>query len=120
VLRTLIQRSWTICKADSLDVEIEHLKKTFRQNGYSNQDIKQALHHKKKPQTQQETQTSVAMLPYQQTISNKISRLLDKYNINTVHVPAKKNIHLLTCKDKLGLKVTGINRITCECGKVCV
>jgi hypothetical protein len=43
-----------------------------------NQGIKQALHHKKKSQSQWEKPTSVAMLPYQQTISNKISRLLAK------------------------------------------
>jgi hypothetical protein len=43
-----VQRAWMICDANSLDVEINHLKRTFRQNGYSNCNIKQALHHKKK------------------------------------------------------------------------
>jgi hypothetical protein len=95
VLTTLIQRAWTICDADSLNMEIKHLKKIFRQNIYSNQDIKQGLQHKKKPQSQWEKPTSVAMLPYQQTISNKISRLLARHNIETVHIPAKKNIKLL-------------------------
>jgi hypothetical protein len=53
VLTTLIHvRAWTIRDAGSFNMEIEHLKKIFRQNGYSNQDIKQALHHKKKPQSQ--------------------------------------------------------------------
>jgi hypothetical protein len=48
VLTTLIQCARMMCDADSLDVEIEHLKKTFRQNRYSNQDMKQDLHHEKK------------------------------------------------------------------------
>jgi hypothetical protein len=46
--------------------------------------------------------------------------LLTKFNIQTVHIPAK-NIHLLRpVKDKLGLRTTGIYRIPCECGKVYV
>jgi hypothetical protein len=52
-------------------------------------------------------------------VSNKISRLLTKYNIKTVHVPKKKNRQLLrTTKDDLGLKIPGVYRIPCECGKV--
>jgi hypothetical protein len=52
-------------------------------------------------------------------MSNKISRLLTKYNIRTVHVPKKKNRQLLrTVKDNLGLKIPGVYHIPCECGKV--
>jgi hypothetical protein len=47
VLTTLVQRDRTICDANSLDAEINHLKKAFNQNGYSDRDIKQAVHHKK-------------------------------------------------------------------------
>jgi hypothetical protein len=61
------------------------------------------------------------MIPYQKAITNKISRLLAKYNIKTVHIPRKKNIHMLRpVKDDLGLKVPGMYRIPCECGKVYV
>jgi hypothetical protein len=53
-------------------------------------------------------------------ITNKISRLVAKYNIKTVHIPQKKNIHMLRpVKDDLGLKVPGVYRIPCECGKRC-
>jgi hypothetical protein len=59
------------------------------------------------------------VLPYQQTVSNKISRLLTKYNIKTVHVSRKRNRQLLrTVKDDLGLKIPGVYPIPCECGKV--
>jgi predicted GIY-YIG superfamily endonuclease len=58
------------------------------------------------------------MLLYQKAITNKISRLLAKYNIKTVHNPWKKNIHMLRpVKDDLGLKVHGVYRIPCECDK---
>jgi hypothetical protein len=46
------------------------------------------------------------LLPYHQhTASNKISRLLGKYNIKTIHVLIKKSISTLhSLKDNLGLK----------------
>jgi hypothetical protein len=52
VLTTLIKCAQSIFDADSFNVEIEHLQKIFRQNGYSDQDIRQTLHYKKKPQAQ--------------------------------------------------------------------
>jgi hypothetical protein len=58
-------------------------------------------------------------LPYQHYVTNKISRLLDKHNIKTIHIPAIKSIHMLgSVKDKFDLKVPGIYRIPCEFGKV--
>jgi hypothetical protein len=111
----LIQHAWTICDADRLDAEIEYLKKIFRQNGYNDYDIKQALCHKKKKPT------GVAVLPYQQAISHKISRLLFKYSIKTFHIPASKVIRLLRpVMDILDLKVAGIYCIPCKHGEVCV
>jgi hypothetical protein len=73
------------------------------------------------PEVKEEKPTSIAMLPYQQTIPNKISRLLAKYNIKTIHVPRNKNIHMLRpLKDDLGLKVPDMYRIPCECSEVYV
>jgi hypothetical protein len=67
-----------------------------------------------------EKPTTVARLPYQGATSHKVSRLLAKHNIQTVHNPAK-NIQLLRLvKDKLGLKAAGIYCIPCKCGKVYV
>jgi hypothetical protein len=64
--------------------------------------------------------TAVARLPYQGATSQKVSRLLAKYNIQTVHISAKNSQLLRPVKDKLGLKAAGIYRIPCECGKVYV
>jgi predicted GIY-YIG superfamily endonuclease len=109
-----------LCDSDSLDKEIQHLKETLRKHGYSNHDIRQALQKKDKPRPKQERLTTVARLPYQGATSHKVSRLVAKYNIQTVYIPAK-NIHLLRpVKDKLGLKAAGIYCIPCECGKVYV
>jgi 23S rRNA pseudoU1915 N3-methylase RlmH len=53
------------------------------------------------------------------TTSHKVSRLLAKFNIKTVHILAKSSQHLLRpIKDDLGLKVSGDYGITYECGKM--
>jgi hypothetical protein len=79
-----------------------------------------ALRKKDEPCPKQEKLVAVARLPYQGAASHKVSRLLAKYNIQTVLIPAK-NIHLLRlAKDKLGLRTAGIYHIPCECRKVYV
>jgi hypothetical protein len=121
VLTTLVRRAKTLCDSESLRREIQHLKGVFLQNGYSKHDIRRAQHPKQKPQTKDEKPVGVVLLPYQQAITNKISRLLAKHNIRTIHIPIKKNIHMLRpVKDDLGLKVRGVYRIPCECGEVYV
>jgi hypothetical protein len=50
--------------------------------------------------------------------TNKISRLLFKYDIRTINVPAKKTCHMLRpVKDDPGLKIPGVYGIPYECGK---
>jgi hypothetical protein len=111
----------TVCDAESLDKEIDHLRKTFRQNGYSSRDVKHAVATKQKLQIQKEKPTGVALILFQKAVSNKISRVLAKYNIKTIHILVKKNIHMLRpIKDKLGLKLAGVCCVPCKCGKVCV
>jgi hypothetical protein len=61
----------------------------------------------------------VATVPFIQGTSDRIIRLLVKFNIRIVHILAKENVHLLRpVKDTLGLKVPGIYCITYECGRV--
>jgi hypothetical protein len=47
---------------------------------------------RRKNRSQREKPTGVAMLLCQRSVSNKISRLLNKYDIQTVHTPARKNM----------------------------
>jgi hypothetical protein len=71
------------------------------------------------PRPQGASLVMVLVLPYQQAVSNKISRLLTKYNIKTVHIPKKEKRQLLgTVKTDLRLKIPGVYHIPCECGKV--
>jgi DNA-binding transcriptional MerR regulator len=55
---------------------MEHLKRTFRKNGYNTTQIKQALHQKNKHKTPQTKPANMAITPYMQNISGKINKLL--------------------------------------------
>jgi hypothetical protein len=51
--------------------------------------------------------------------SYKTCRLLGKFNIKAVHIPCKKSFDVLRlAEDDLGLKVSGVCNILCECGNV--
>jgi hypothetical protein len=100
-------------------VELQHLKRTFRKNGYSDHDINYALYTKNKQQKKTEEPTGIVMLPYQHATSNKISRVLGKYNMKTIHVPMKKTISTVRpLKDNLGLKNPGVYCIPRGCSEV--
>jgi hypothetical protein len=53
-----------------------------------------------------------------QATSDKIIRLLVKFNIKTVQIPAETANLWRPAKDDIGLKVLGICCIPCECSKV--
>jgi len=64
---------------------------------------------------------STAYLPYTrtQTTYGNMSRMLAKYNINSVTIPPKKiSSYMPPTKDAPGLRTPGIYKIPCECGKV--
>jgi hypothetical protein len=119
VLMTLARHARTICDTESLHGEIHHLKCIFQRNGYNKDHIRRALHQKQNRKLKDEKRIGIARLPYNKTYCNKISRVLQKFNIRTVHIPWKMTIQTLrSVKDELGLNVPGVYRIPCECDKV--
>jgi hypothetical protein len=109
VLKTLIHRARTLCDATSLNKEINHLKQVFRDNVYSSREVHRALTSQQMSLSQKTKPSNVAMIPLHSPVLNKISRLLGKYSIKTVHIPVRKNFSFVRpVKDKLGLKVAGI------------
>ncbi|XP_046391492.1 uncharacterized protein LOC124159615 [Ischnura elegans] len=94
VLSTLIHRAISIADKDNLRKEIGHLKKTFTQNGFSRRHIdlalKRAFTPNKTSPKEESTATIKAYLPYISTISGKISRILKRFDIHTIHLPPPK------------------------------
>jgi aromatic ring-cleaving dioxygenase len=120
-MRNLFNRSIDICHPDKLSDEIQTLKNIFSQNGYSNYQIERAM----KPRNRHNNRfqitgnSSFALLPYVANISEKIARLLVKYNIKTSFSSSGKLKQFLRpAKDAIPLHAAGIYRVPCECGQV--
>ena len=123
VISSLIHRARNISDDNNLPGELRHLKETFLQNGYGRRDIstalKRAFSQTTRNKEEKERPTATALLPYVSTVSGKISRILSRHNIRTIHLPPKKiRSSLFHPKDPAGLKVPGVYRIQCECGEV--
>jgi hypothetical protein len=93
-------RSFVILK---LLMRIQHLKNTFIQNYCSRVDIHQTFNLKQK---QRQKPARVAILPFMQGTSDRISWLLASFSLGTVHIPAKYSFNLVgLVRDLLGLSV---------------
>ncbi|XP_046393751.1 uncharacterized protein LOC124161474 [Ischnura elegans] len=111
VLTTLFHRAKAISDDAHLIQEISHLKSTFRKNGYNHREIQAALKRtslERNNREEKEKPVARACLPYISSVSNKISRILKRHNIEAIHKPSSK---IKTCigtpKDDLGLKTSG-------------
>ncbi|KAJ4446931.1 hypothetical protein ANN_13633 [Periplaneta americana] len=124
VLTSLLHRAIVISDINNLPAEMDHLRRTLQQNNYSRRDINKAL---KQVTTRCNTidldskqePTKKAFIPFCGSVSHKISRILQKVNIKTIHKPQSKiRSHLRQVKDSQGLRTPGIYKIPCECGEV--
>jgi hypothetical protein len=70
--------------------ELEFLRTTFRQNGYSDRQIRRALSPPAKDASTPEKPDSVAFLPYVGTTFNRISRLLSRHNIKSASLTRRR------------------------------
>jgi hypothetical protein len=89
VLVTLVQRARSLCDQESLHGKLEFLRITFRQNGYSDQQIRRALNPPARLASTPEKPASVAFLPYVSMAFNHINRLLSRHNISLWAYPRK-------------------------------
>jgi hypothetical protein len=94
VLSTLVHRARSLCDQESLHGELEFLRTTFRQNGYSDRQIRQALNPPTRVASTPEKPDSVAFLPYVGTTFNRISGLLSRHNIKSVGLPPTRITHI--------------------------
>lgn len=120
VLNTLVHRARSICDKESLPGELQHLKDTFKKNGYSENQIRRALKNdqkKKEERPEEDEAMGCAFLPYVGPPTAKIARILKKHKVKTVFRTAGKIKDLLgSTKDPLGLTAPGVYKIGCECG----
>ena len=120
VIKTLVERARTITEPNLLEEEFSHLRKTLQENGYKLSEINRAIKPRITQPREEKEVLGMAVLPYVEDITVRISRLLSKKGIKTVFTPTAKISQLLrNPKDKRDpLATTGIYSIPCECGKV--
>jgi hypothetical protein len=88
-------------------------------NGYSPQQIQQAMKPTIPTTKKEDEPISTACLPYTQTTFGHLSRMLAKNNIKSVALPHRKIAsYLPPFKEAIGPRTPGIYSIPCECGSV--
>jgi hypothetical protein len=104
----LIHRARALCDQESLPQELEFLNIIFKENGYSQQQIR-AMKPTAQTTKTKDKPTSTAYLPYTQTTFGRLSRMLAKDNIKSVALPPKKIAsYLPPVKEALGLRIPGV------------
>ena len=91
VVRTLAHRSETLLvDSDLKSRENDHIKKTLSENGYPKKFVQRHLERKSTEKENKEAKEKckgLAVLPYIQNVTERISRILSSYNIKTCMKP---------------------------------
>jgi hypothetical protein len=115
----LVHTARSLCDQNSLHSELDYLRTTFRESGYSDRQIRWALNPSESVAPPPEVPASVAFLPYVSTNFNRIGRLLSRHNIKSVGLPPKKIPSFLRpVRYYLELNTPGLYSAPCECGQV--
>jgi predicted GIY-YIG superfamily endonuclease len=125
ILNTLSTRAIRISDKEHLEQEKNHLHKVFKNIGYKEKEIENAIRkalekeNNKPQQKNNQTPSLTAYLPYIQGVTDKIAKILNKKEIKTSFKPLntiKQNMR--SVKDKLDQhNFKGVYRIDCSCGK---
>ncbi|XP_054290083.1 uncharacterized protein LOC129005267 [Macrosteles quadrilineatus] len=130
ILNTLINRAIRISDMENRISEEKVITSALLSNGYSKKDIKRAFKRQdcrlaqvaatdKQKVSDNSERRHNSYLPYVKGTSEKIGRILKKYDITPVYRPLRKiNSLLPNGKDKLPLSAPGVYKIPCSCGKV--
>jgi hypothetical protein len=119
VLTSLTHRAITLCDQDSLPQELDFLTSVFKMNGYSPQQVQQAMVPTIPTTKKEDKPFSTSYQPYAQTTFGRFSRMLARHNIKSAALPHRKIAsYLPPFKEAIGLRTPGIYSISCECRSV--
>ena len=123
VISTLVRRAVTITHPRHLHTELDHLTRVLSENNYPNHLVRKTIAKHLRPGgtgriDMVDPPVSTAFLPYIQGTTDRIGRILGKYNIKSIFKPLTKVSDLLpSIKDKLPpLTAPGVYSIPCACG----
>ncbi|XP_018309177.1 uncharacterized protein [Mycetomoellerius zeteki] len=122
-INSLVHRVFTISDKEHLQTELNHLKLTLQKNGQDKKDITKVINKHANKTTVPDTQPDeriLAFLPFVKGTTDRIGRILNKHNIQTIFKPPKKIGQILkNPKDQRPpLSSAGVYKIPCSCGQV--
>ena len=118
VLSTLPHRARAICNQHSLQVDLNTLQSTLRNNRHSQKNPVYSI-STTEDQTAERSTHNNCLPGHAPQHFNCISRMLSKYKIKTVGLPPRKTSWMLhPVKHNLGLKSLGIYNIPYDFSKV--
>ncbi|XP_059049894.1 uncharacterized protein LOC131844916 [Achroia grisella] len=118
VVSSLVNRAYDLCDKIQIKEELLHVEGVLRNNGY-NIDISRWRHkHNKSSRPKScKVERQKTFLPYIKGVTDKISRLLSKYSVDTVFTPHRKIKQMLRSpKDNFPLQHPGVYKVDCSCG----
>lgn len=123
MIKTLYNRAKRICEPDHLPEELQHLEKALQANGYKPDEVRRALHPKRKTADRDHTQDlthGTVFLPYVKKVTDRIGRLLTRHGVRTIFKPTQQLRNILrSAKDPQDrMSLAGVYRIPCSCGSV--
>lgn len=109
----LIEHAHHIADEDLIKDECAYLQNVFLKRTFACYDSKRSRAPRERDE---EPIQGVAMVPFYQSMTNRLARILQCRKIRTVSYPLSKlRQHLCPVKDALGLKIPGVYQISCEC-----
>ena len=102
IVSTLMKRLELISKEEDKETEINLLQNAFRACNYPEWSLKSRTKEKKNAEQDQQSLAKIC-IPYSKGLSERISRTMKKFHIDTIHKPTNtiKNVLCSKAKDKL-------------------
>jgi hypothetical protein len=85
IVKCLVNRARNICQGTKLEQELQHLKSTFKKNGYPAQFTAQAMYSQRQPRVNTEKPKKTITLPYIPGVSEKLGRICSSHKIRAVY-----------------------------------
>lgn len=123
VIRTLLHRAEHLCDEEYKTQEIQHVSNVLQTNGYPLSRINKISHKVRNPKmpTQNSSPSDVSpafvSIPYISGVSERISRIFRKYDVNIAHQPSRKlRNELCHLKDKrsVGERAGVVYQLDCK------
>ncbi|GJQ69401.1 hypothetical protein Trydic_g6516 [Trypoxylus dichotomus] len=90
VVRTIVEQARRVCSEEQLQKELDHLRRALRYNAYPENIISSTITSKPRPRDKNDRDTETlgtAYLSYINNSTNRIGRVLMRFNIGTVFTP---------------------------------